>query len=606
MEQKKKKRISCIIPAHNEEKGIFNTLQAVMEAGDCIDEILVIDDGSTDRTRDIVLTFPSVRLLVNEKNRGKSHAVARGIMESSGDHILLLDADLIGLNAIAIASLVTPVTNGVAEASISMRENTPVWMKMLGIDFMSGERVFPREFLAPHCEKMGHLHFGIEVFLNRLMIEHGLTIKTVMMQNVKNDKKWNKHGFRSGIIGEIRMWRDILKTVSVKELISQNIAMRKMLVKDHAGRTKKFNSEYFNLVKELYLLFRLELSQKRHGGNANGRILIVTPCLMGEFAASIPAIGDFISRNKTKEIDLMVSPSLKPLAEKIKGIGRVFSVSSVYGRDGGGIRKDTSPSGRYERIIVLRTSDDAHRIIRHTDARKIETSAQYIARYVLHLSWSLIQRRTPKRWSEMNFEMLGSIPRTVPFDDLFHFENRDYAFLDAVPALRTGKKKIVVHAGSRWPMKSWEVKKWIALLKKLHTSYECGFIFVGTKEDGEEYRDISSGLDFAVHSLIGKMDTAQLLLLLRSSDYFIGVDSGPRNMAHLAGLRSVTILGPGPHMYMPPDRRDVIVDRSNGRGLYQMFFRKKNGFIHAISADAVFEAFRTLVRRNTGDRTAIR
>ncbi len=228
-----KKNFSCVIPAYNEEQTISNTLQAAIGASGFLREIIVIDDCSADKTGETARKFPEVKLLTNEKNLGKSASIARGIAESSGEHIVMLDADLLGLKSENIVSLIEPVASGQADAAISIRENTPRWMKkIIGIDFMSGERVFPKSIVAARLEEMKKLKsFGLEVFLNKIIIGNRLRIRSVIMEKVYNNRKVKKNGFRSGLKGEILMWRDIFKTISLGEFISQGIRMRRLLVK---------------------------------------------------------------------------------------------------------------------------------------------------------------------------------------------------------------------------------------------------------------------------------------------------------------------------------------------------------------------------------------
>lgn len=230
------KKISCIIPAYNEGQSIYNTLEAVAGASGFIHEIIVVDDGSADNTQTIVRNFSGVKLLVNDKNRGKSKSVARGIREASSQYIFLLDADLIGLKTENIINLTQPIKEGAADAVISMRETTPYWMKKINMDFMSGERILPRSILMEYIEKIAVLKsFALEVFLNKIIIENKLRIETVLMEGVRNDFKWKKRGFWRGIKGEVLMWRDILKEASLRELISQNVNLKKLLVKN-SGR----------------------------------------------------------------------------------------------------------------------------------------------------------------------------------------------------------------------------------------------------------------------------------------------------------------------------------------------------------------------------------
>lgn len=94
--------LSIVIPAYNEEKRLKGTLQQITDwirAGDReYTEILVVDDGSTDDTAELVLRFqrsqPCVRLLSNPGNRGKGYAVRHGMLDARSDWILYTDADL--------------------------------------------------------------------------------------------------------------------------------------------------------------------------------------------------------------------------------------------------------------------------------------------------------------------------------------------------------------------------------------------------------------------------------------------------------------------------------------------------------------------------------
>jgi dolichyl-phosphate beta-glucosyltransferase len=94
-------RLSVVIPAYNEEKVIGDTVAKVAayldRTGDA--ELIVVDDGSRDRTPEIVRhvgeSYPFVRLLPNDRNRGKGYSIKRGVLESRGRYVLYTDADLV-------------------------------------------------------------------------------------------------------------------------------------------------------------------------------------------------------------------------------------------------------------------------------------------------------------------------------------------------------------------------------------------------------------------------------------------------------------------------------------------------------------------------------
>ncbi len=90
--------LSIIIPVYNEEKTILKVLEKIKKnsSTNFEYEIIVIDDGSSDRTRELLEKNNNLysKLLTNEVNQGKGYAVKKGILSSSGTHIIFQDADL--------------------------------------------------------------------------------------------------------------------------------------------------------------------------------------------------------------------------------------------------------------------------------------------------------------------------------------------------------------------------------------------------------------------------------------------------------------------------------------------------------------------------------
>jgi len=88
--------LSVIIPAYNEEATIEEIIRRVKQAdvGQLEKEIVVVDDGSQDRTREILQGLEGIRLFCHEKNRGKGAAIKTGIRNATGDILLIQDGDL--------------------------------------------------------------------------------------------------------------------------------------------------------------------------------------------------------------------------------------------------------------------------------------------------------------------------------------------------------------------------------------------------------------------------------------------------------------------------------------------------------------------------------
>lgn len=91
--------LSVVIPARNEEASIAEVVKKVAAAktGDWQKEIIVIDDGSTDKTREILMSLKkefNLILVKRDKGDGKGRAIREGFLRASGEAVLVQDADL--------------------------------------------------------------------------------------------------------------------------------------------------------------------------------------------------------------------------------------------------------------------------------------------------------------------------------------------------------------------------------------------------------------------------------------------------------------------------------------------------------------------------------
>ncbi|MBJ7221048.1 MULTISPECIES: glycosyltransferase family 2 protein [unclassified Brenneria] len=218
--------VSCIIPARNEARRIGSVLDAVT-GHPLLSEIIVVDDGSTDGTAKLAQR-QGITVIRLPENRGKSRAVAEGIAAAAGTHLLLLDADLIGLTADDITALIQPVRRQQSDVTISLRRNSPLIWRIIGLDYISGERVFARALVAPYLDELRSLpHFGLEVWLNRLWIGKNVRIQVVKWRSVISPYKAAKMGWLRGLRADAAMMRDIFRTISLRECLRQIRALRR-------------------------------------------------------------------------------------------------------------------------------------------------------------------------------------------------------------------------------------------------------------------------------------------------------------------------------------------------------------------------------------------
>lgn len=117
-------KLSIVIPIFNEKETLTSLLDAVVAAdiGDLEREMLLVDDGSTDGTRDLLnsLEIPGATVILHPENRGKGAALKTGFEAATGDIILIQDADL-EYNPNEYGKLLKPILDGDADVVYGSR-----------------------------------------------------------------------------------------------------------------------------------------------------------------------------------------------------------------------------------------------------------------------------------------------------------------------------------------------------------------------------------------------------------------------------------------------------------------------------------------------------
>ncbi len=220
-------KVSVVIAAFNEATRIANVLQAVQHHP-LIDEVIVINDGSADNTSEIVKQF-DVTLIENEHNMGKTLTVKRGIEAARNNLIMMLDADLKGLDEESITNLIKPVVDKQVDWTLSLRGNSFGYMRFFQMDWVSGERVIPKEMLMdPYVWSRPDVGYGLETLMNKSFLDKNKTFISVYLPNLKVTSKAEKIGLIGGWVGEYKMVKQITRVMPLHKVIGQFITMARL------------------------------------------------------------------------------------------------------------------------------------------------------------------------------------------------------------------------------------------------------------------------------------------------------------------------------------------------------------------------------------------
>ncbi len=203
-------KISVIIPAYNEEATIAEVIKTVKQVP-IINSIIVVSDGSTDRTVEIANSL-KVNVFEMKKNIGKGGAIKKGFEKTDSEILLFLDADLIGLNTQHVYSLVDPIIKDLSDMTVGIFSKGRLLtdLSQMIMPFLSGQRAMKREIIDL-IHDLDLLKYGLEMAINKVVKKHDYRVTKVKLTNLTQLLKEEKYGIVEGAKQRLQMYLDIVK-----------------------------------------------------------------------------------------------------------------------------------------------------------------------------------------------------------------------------------------------------------------------------------------------------------------------------------------------------------------------------------------------------------
>ncbi|KPL79578.1 hypothetical protein ADN00_02545 [Ornatilinea apprima] len=209
---------AAIVCAYNEEKTLANLLDNLL-ASPYLDEIIVVNDGSTDQTAAILDHYAwktEIQAVHLPGNHGKGYALAEGISRARSEALLFIDADLQNWHCGYELDLLRPLLQDQADMVIGYPiEGSDLFEPVdpLGLlHWISGERAVWRRDALPLVELIRDSRFGVETHINLHYRQSRQRVQFVRLNNLKHPIKLQKSSLLPALRGYAQEGAEILQT----------------------------------------------------------------------------------------------------------------------------------------------------------------------------------------------------------------------------------------------------------------------------------------------------------------------------------------------------------------------------------------------------------
>ena len=190
-------KVTAIICAYNESATVGAIAETVL-ACSLIDELIIVDDGSSDGTYEAVQPYAEVNrvtVIHFPVNQGKGKAMAEGILAAHHDVLLFIDADLMNFQESHIKTMLAPIRTGEADMVIGQPTENYYDEHFNPFRILAGQRAMRKQDVLPIVEKIRDSRYGVETILNLYFESEKKRIVFVYLKDLVHPIKFQKLSF---------------------------------------------------------------------------------------------------------------------------------------------------------------------------------------------------------------------------------------------------------------------------------------------------------------------------------------------------------------------------------------------------------------------------
>lgn len=200
--------ITCILPVYNNSETVESTIKTLLSIKE-IDEVIVVDDKSTDSSTEIIKKFGSkIKFIQNNTNLGKGGAFITGLKVAKGNLILTCDADHRSLKKEHLENIINEYHKGKYDMVVGARENDKGWGALMAK--ITGERIFELETITKYLDLIQRSRYGMEQIIN--YVHRGKKVGVIVSKDIGHILKFKRKNLAEWSSGYIFQIGNILKT----------------------------------------------------------------------------------------------------------------------------------------------------------------------------------------------------------------------------------------------------------------------------------------------------------------------------------------------------------------------------------------------------------